>query len=184
MKAQKLWYVVCTRPRWEKKVSALLDRQAIENYCPVNRLIRQWSDRRKTVYEPLFSCYVFVNIAPGDRSAVQRTEGIVRFVEREGRPATIRPDEMHELRVFMEEHEYVQAERAAIDPNERIRVLRGMTRSGQGAGPIVMHHSIRLVLPTLGFVVTARLKPDDTPVTSQLTTAGILAEELHLHPKS
>ena len=157
MKDLKQWYVVHTRPRWERKVSALLDKDGIENFSPVNRVVRQWSDRRKTIYEPLFSCYVFVYVAPGDRSAVLRTEGILRFVERGGKPATIRPDEMHGLRVFVEEHDYVHAERAAIDPNDRIRVLRGMARSGQGAGPIVMQQSVKLVLPTRGFVVTAML---------------------------
>lgn len=172
MKAQKQWYAVYTRPRWEKKVSALLDKEAIENFCPVNKIIRQWSDRRKTIYEPLFSCYVFVHILPGDRRSVQQMEGILRFVEREGRPAGISPEEMSELRVFVDEYEHLHAERAELDPNGRIRVLRGMTRFGQGAGPMLMHHSIKLVLPTLGYVVTARLQPQGEPLSAGAVPVG------------
>ncbi|HMJ47328.1 MAG TPA: transcription termination/antitermination NusG family protein, partial [Ferruginibacter sp.] len=55
----KKWYVVYTRPRWEKKVAATLDERGVENYCPLNRVNRQWSDRKKVVLEPLFKGYVF-----------------------------------------------------------------------------------------------------------------------------
>ena len=48
------WHAVYTKPRWEKKVAALLDAKGIEYYCPLNRVVKQWSDRKKTVLEPLF----------------------------------------------------------------------------------------------------------------------------------
>ena len=56
------WYAVNTRPRWEKKIAKVLDTKGIENYCPVNKVTRQWSDRKKVILEPLFKCYVFVKI--------------------------------------------------------------------------------------------------------------------------
>jgi transcription antitermination factor NusG len=54
------WYAVYTRPRWEKKVAALLLHKGIESYCPLNKVRRRWSDRTKTIEEPLFKSYVFV----------------------------------------------------------------------------------------------------------------------------
>ena len=54
------WNVLYTRSRCEKKVAALLSKRGIENYCPLNRVVRKWSDRHKLIYEPLFSSYVFV----------------------------------------------------------------------------------------------------------------------------
>ena len=56
------WYALYTKPRWEKKVAGLLDDQGIENYCPINKVTRQWSDRKKVVLEPMFKGYVFVKI--------------------------------------------------------------------------------------------------------------------------
>jgi transcription antitermination factor NusG len=153
--------VVYTRPRWEKKVGALLDKEAIENFCPVNKVIRQWSDRRKTIYEPLFSSMVFVRIAPGDRCVVQQTEGFLRFIQREGRPVTIQPDEIRELRLFMQQHQSLQVDHIAVDPNDRVRILRGMTMARQGTDPMVTYHSVKLILPTLGYVVTATLLLED-----------------------
>ena len=50
-----------TRPRWEKKIASLLDSRGIENYLPLNKILKQWSDRKKIVQEPLFKGYIFVN---------------------------------------------------------------------------------------------------------------------------
>ena len=51
---RKNWYAVYTLPRWEKKIARLLEEKGYEVYCPLNRVQRQWSDRKKTVLEPLF----------------------------------------------------------------------------------------------------------------------------------
>ncbi|MGZ4023417.1 MAG: transcription termination/antitermination NusG family protein, partial [Flavisolibacter sp.] len=74
------WYAIYTRPRWEKKVAGLLVQKQIENYCPLNRVRRQWSDRVKIIEEPLFKSYVFVKIEDEDRSLVRMTNGVVNFV--------------------------------------------------------------------------------------------------------
>ncbi|MEY3687769.1 MAG: hypothetical protein RIR84_610, partial [Bacteroidota bacterium] len=50
----KKWYALYTKPRWEKKVDKALQQKGIEAYCPLNRVKRKWSDRIKTIEEPLF----------------------------------------------------------------------------------------------------------------------------------
>jgi transcriptional antiterminator RfaH len=60
------WYPVYTQPRAEKKAySALIDK-GIEAYLPLHRRLKQWSDRKKWVEEPLISSYLFVRIADND----------------------------------------------------------------------------------------------------------------------
>ncbi|MEO6347821.1 MAG: transcription termination/antitermination NusG family protein, partial [Aquaticitalea sp.] len=41
----KNWYVVYTKPKWEKKVAEKLSEIGIECYCPLITQIKQWSDR-------------------------------------------------------------------------------------------------------------------------------------------
>ncbi|URM37362.1 hypothetical protein LLY39_01890 [Flavobacterium anhuiense] len=41
------WYVVYTKPKWEKKVADKLNQLGIECYCPLITQIKQWSDRKK-----------------------------------------------------------------------------------------------------------------------------------------
>lgn len=57
---QACWYAVRTRPRHEKKVACELEEKGIKSYLPLVTQVRRWSDRRKIVELPLFSCYAFV----------------------------------------------------------------------------------------------------------------------------
>ena len=56
------WYALYTRSRFEKKAAERLTEQGIEAYVPLQRVMRQWSDRRKQVLEPAIRSYVFVRI--------------------------------------------------------------------------------------------------------------------------
>ena len=58
---QPSWYAVRTRPRHEKKVAAELREKGITIYLPLFSQVRRWSDRRKIIEVPLFSCYAFVH---------------------------------------------------------------------------------------------------------------------------
>jgi transcription antitermination factor NusG len=54
-------------------------------------VVRQWSDRKKTVREPLFPGYVFARVDERARLAVLQVEGVVRSVSFGARPAVV-PD--------------------------------------------------------------------------------------------
>ncbi len=54
METEKKWYAIYSKPRWEKKVDALLQKRNIQSWCPLQKIEKQWSDRKKIVEEPLF----------------------------------------------------------------------------------------------------------------------------------
>lgn len=56
------WHVLYVKSKHEKKVAALLDELSIESYLPLVKTIREWKDRKKVVFQPLFTSYVFVNV--------------------------------------------------------------------------------------------------------------------------
>ncbi|WP_298510546.1 UpxY family transcription antiterminator [uncultured Kordia sp.] len=56
------WHVLYVKSRWEKKVCESLKEISLDPFLPLVKTIRQWSDRKKTILEPLFPSYVFVNI--------------------------------------------------------------------------------------------------------------------------
>jgi transcriptional antiterminator RfaH len=58
----KRWYAIYTRSRYEKKVAYQIARSGIEVYLPLEKTMRQWSDRKKIIYQPLFRSYVFVRV--------------------------------------------------------------------------------------------------------------------------
>jgi transcription antitermination factor NusG len=84
------WYAVQTRARHEKTIVQRLREQGVTTFLPLVSEVHRWSDRRKTVELPLFSCYVFVRLvaANEDRLRVCRTNGVFGIVgtTREGTP--------------------------------------------------------------------------------------------------
>ena len=84
------WYAVHTRSQHEKSVVAHLQAEGITSFLPLVTEVHRWSDRRKLVALPLFSCYAFVymSIVPELWYKVMKTSGVVGFVgaRREGTP--------------------------------------------------------------------------------------------------
>lgn len=78
--SKKKWFALYTKPRWEKKIHAVLTRKGIESWCPIQKVQRQWSDRKKIIEDPLFKSYVFVHINEPERVKVLMTDGVLNFV--------------------------------------------------------------------------------------------------------
>ena len=143
------WYAVYTKPRWEKKVAALLSSRGIESYCPLNKVIKQWSDRKKKTTTPLFTSYVFVRISEAEKEAVRRTDGVVNFVYWLGKPAVIKENEIEAIRDFVSQHENVVVEPLLLKPGEEIQIPGGAFKGKTGRVVSVSKNKIEIVLTQL-----------------------------------
>lgn len=103
MQVEKKWYALYTKPRWEKKIDAALVRKGIESWCPLQKVERQWSDRKKVIEDPLFKSYVFVHIDDTERSKVLMTDGVLNFVYYLGKPAVIKNEEVDLIKKYLAE---------------------------------------------------------------------------------
>lgn len=95
------WFVVYTKPKWEKKVAERLNEIGITAYCPLVTKTSQWSDRKKVVTVPLFNSYIFVQIEEKDRSRVFEIAGAVRYLFWLGKPATVRDSEIEAIQNWL-----------------------------------------------------------------------------------
>ncbi len=86
---QPEWYVVYTYPKCEHKADRKLKDLGITTFLPKQKVVRQWSDRKKKLEVPLFPNYVFVNVLPHKRFNILKVRELVRFVSFEGKPAVI-----------------------------------------------------------------------------------------------
>lgn len=96
------WYVVYTKPKWEKKLALQLQSRGINCYCPIVVQSRQWSDRIKKVEVPLFNSYVFVQLAEEDRQLVFDVPGAVRYLFWLGKPAIVRNEEIETIQNWLQ----------------------------------------------------------------------------------
>lgn len=158
MNAKALWYAVYTKPRWEKKVSELLTRKGIENYCPLNKVVKQWHDRKKLVEEPLFTSYVFVNINPAALAEVKKTDGVLNLVYWLGKPAVIRAEEILTIQKFLNEYRDIQLQKVHVSPADTIQVISGPLMSLEGTVLEVFQKKVKVILPSLGYAMVAELE--------------------------
>lgn len=154
----KMWYAVYTKPRWEKKVADLLTRKQIENYCPLNKVQRQWSDRKKVVMEPLFQSYVFVNISNLEKTAVRETTGVLNFVYWLQKPAVIRAEEIDIIKKFLNEYHNIHLQKSTVSLNDKVRIIGGPLMMREGNVLEVKNKTVKVILPSMGYTLVAEIQ--------------------------
>jgi transcription antitermination factor NusG len=126
------WYAVYTRPRWEKKVAEYLLEKGIEHYCPLNKVVRQWSDRKKVVLEPVFKGYIFVKPVEEKKWEIRKIPGILNYVYWLGKPAQIKEQEILTIKKFLNEFDNVEVEKKGLTVNTPVRITRGVLMNYEG----------------------------------------------------
>lgn len=149
------WYALYTRPRWEKKVAGFLGTKKIENYCPLQKTERTWSDRKKIILEPLFKSYVLVRLAPKAHIPVLQTDGVIGFVTFQGKPAIIRDEEIEIVKQFLKDYEHVQVEQIDVSVNDEVTIINGPLMQQKGQVMEVKNRMVKVMLPSLGFALVA-----------------------------
>lgn len=160
------WHVVYTRPRWEKKVADLLTRKKFEVFCPLNRVRKKWADRLKIVHEPLFSSYVFVRIPENQIGQVKKIDGVINFLYWLGKPAVIKDVEISMIQRFVGEHYNVQLERGRVNVNDMVSVTSGPLMDRVGKVIDIKTRTIKIVLPSLGYMMSAEVETENVEVLS------------------
>ena len=155
------WLAVYTKPRWEKKVDALLQQKGIESYCPLNKVHRQWSDRRKIVEEPLFKSYVFVRTDEEGRSEIRMTNGVVNFVYWNGKPAIIKDKEIQVIRRFLNEYHDVEAIKMDFAANDPVEVTAGAMMGQRGKIIEIKNKTAKVRIDSLGYMLVAYIDPSN-----------------------
>jgi transcription antitermination factor NusG len=149
MASSKKWHAIYTKPRWEKKVFAALEQQGIVAYCPLSKVVKQWSDRRKVVELPLFTSYVFVQIRADEQLKVRMTNGVVNFVYWLGALATIRDEEMKALQDFVANHQQIQVEPLNYAKGDQVEIGEGLMKGQKAIVHDVRKNKLVLVLESL-----------------------------------
>ncbi len=149
------WYVVYTRPRWEKKVAALLQEKGITHYCPLNKVYKQWSDRKKLVTEPLFKGYVFVQVEERKKWDIKLIDGIVNYVYWQGKPAKVKDEEIITIKKFLQEFESVEVTHTSLDVNDNVVVKDGLMMNYKGIVLEVFGNKAVVRVQSIGATITA-----------------------------
>nr|WP_317040851.1 UpxY family transcription antiterminator [Flavobacterium commune] len=147
------WYVVYTKPKWEKKVAEQLIQKGIECYCPLVTQVRQWSDRKKKVEVPLFNSYVFVRLAENDRNLVFQSSGVVRYLFWLGKPAIVRDEEINTIKKWLAVPDKYEISVASLQVGDKVVLESGPFKSQEAVVQEVNRNNCILVLESMGCVL-------------------------------
>ncbi|MBR4157067.1 MAG: UpxY family transcription antiterminator [Bacteroidales bacterium] len=130
VKGNKKWFAVYVKSRCEKKVSQQLDDMGIESFLPLITRIKQWSDRKKKVEEPLFRSYIFVNITSSDYYNVLNIANVVRFITFEKKPVVVPENQITAIRKYICDTDLHDIECDSMDlkEGELVRIKTGQMK--------------------------------------------------------
>lgn len=142
------WYAVYTKSRSEKRVQLELNEKGIENFLPMQRKLRKWSDRKKWVDTPVISGYVFVRICNKQYFEVLKTEGVVAFVRFENAPAVIRDEQIDLIKRLLHQHQVdVKSVKKPYKHGDPVEIIAGPLLGVQGK--LIRHRNTSRVIVQL-----------------------------------
>ena len=83
------WYVAYTNSRAERMAKKKLDNLGIKNFLPLQKVVRQWSDRKKKLEVPLFPNYIFINTKPTYKFKALALPELISYVYFDKKPVTV-----------------------------------------------------------------------------------------------
>ena len=152
------WYVVYTKPKWEKKVAEQLTQKGIECYCPLVTHVRQWTDRKKKLQVPLFNSYVFVHLDEADRNLVFQSTGVVRYLFWLGKPAVVLDQEINTIKEWLGSSDKYDVSLSTLQVGAKITLESGPFKSQSAIVQEVGKSHYVLILESMGCVLKMKLK--------------------------
>jgi transcription elongation factor/antiterminator RfaH len=133
-KDSKKWFAIYVKSRNEKKVFKSLNDIGIESFLPLITKIKQWSDRKKKVEEPLFNSYLFVNIPLSDYYKVLNVNGVVRFICFEKKPVEVPENQIEAIKKYICDTDIHDVDYESINfkEGELVRIKSGQMKDLTG----------------------------------------------------
>ncbi|GEL11977.1 transcription antitermination protein nusG [Flavobacterium glycines] len=153
------WYVVYTKPKWEKKVAEQLLQKGIDCYSPLVTQVRQWSDRKKKVEVPLFNSYVFVRLNEADRNLVFQSSGVVRYLFWLGKPAIVRDEEIDTIKKWLSAPDQYEISVSSLQVGDKVVLESGPFKSHEAVvREVNRNDNYVLLLESMGCVLKMKLR--------------------------
>lgn len=148
------WYAIYTTPHSGKKTAQRLTKYSdVEVFLPLISEKRVWSDRIRSVARPMFSSYVFIKTAEHRLRDLLVTEGVVRVVYYEGKPAVILDKEIVQIQRFVE-----LSGSCTIEKGDTVEILMGAFKSISGKVQKIGKTHLYLFLEQLGVRLCVKIE--------------------------
>jgi transcription elongation factor/antiterminator RfaH len=131
VKPQLPWYVLQCWARKESMIATQLENQGLECFLPTYKSIRDWSDRKKEVEQPLFPGYVFCRFEYSQRRPAVETPGVLRVVGFGRTPVPVEDREIAAIQLAIAS-EVPSQPWPYLEVGERVRIHTGRLTGLEG----------------------------------------------------
>ena len=150
------WHVLYTKPRHEIKALERLAQNGFEVYCPMKTTLKQWSDRKKKVPEPLLPSYIFIKISEKKRQIPLSDPSVLNYIFWLGKPAIIRDDEIDTLKGIISKEKAQEFEVRKLKIGSEIVINKGQIKSKNAIVKIVSNNYVTAELKELGMTIVLK----------------------------
>lgn len=160
------WHAVYVKSRAEKKAQTELQIQEIETFLPLQRKLRQWSDRKKWVETPLISGYLFVKASRKEYDQVLQSNYVVSYVRFEGKAAIVPEYQIEYLKLMLkQDSSEIEITREKLKPGQMIEVVAGPLIGLKGKlQKIKGKNKVAIELEQLGYSALVEILAEDIVV--------------------
>jgi transcription antitermination factor NusG len=131
--SEKKWLVFYTKSRGEKAAHNSLLKFGFDSYLPLQKVLRQWSDRKKKVEVPLFNSYLFVYDIEASIPEILKTPGLSWNIRHNGKPAFLRERELQTIKRFIESGLTLEiGTMQDLEKGDQVKIMDGPMRGAIG----------------------------------------------------
>jgi len=130
----QFWHVCYIKPKSEKIVLQKIEKLNIEAFLPLIKHFKIYRTAKKTVLLPLFSGYIFVNIAPGYRHHITGISEVYRFIKFRDEYAKVSDEEIENLQLLVKgikDFNQIQSD-VIFQQGSRVEVTDGLFKGMKG----------------------------------------------------
>ena len=150
------WYVLYTKPRHEIKALERLAQNGFEVYCPMKTTLKQWSDRKKKVSEPLLPSYIFIKTTEKNRATPLTDPSVLNYIFWLGKPATVRESEIDTLKGIINKEKAQEFEIIKLKTGVKIEIKKGPIKSKNAIIKTVSNNYVTAELKELGMKIVLK----------------------------
>lgn len=119
------WYVLYTRSKHEVAAESYLKRCGIEAYLPMQKVLRQRSDRNMWVATPLFPSYIFIRVSSREYEEALQHFSIVSYVTLEGFPCPVPDEQIDAIKVILNKKVGFKVTNEKFEPGDQVVIKDG-----------------------------------------------------------
>jgi len=150
------WHVLYTKPRHEIKALERLAQNGFEVYCPMKTTLKQWSDRKKKVSEPLLPSYIFIKTTEKNRPQPLKDPSVLNYIFWLGKPAIVRDSEIDTLKGIVSRDKVQEFEVRKLKIGSEIVINKGLIKSKNAVVKTVSNNHVTAELKELGMTIVLK----------------------------